>query len=111
MMYTKAMQLGKKTKKQSRNFSAAVRQEIFERDGWRCVKCGSNRICDIPHHIRYKSQGGTGEKRNGATVCMACHDWAHHKRDSVFGEPSKEGKKWFENWRDDNLDEKGDLIT
>ncbi|WP_373896356.1 HNH endonuclease [Virgibacillus sp. CBA3643] len=108
-MYTKAMQLGKPKKKTTRNFTPKVKEEIFERDNYRCIKCGSYRVENVPHHIHYKSQGGIGEKQNGATVCPYCHDWAHHKRNSVFGEPSKEGKEWFESWRDANLDANGDM--
>lgn len=110
MIYTKEMQLGKKRRKISRDFNPKTKQAIFERDEWRCVKCGSYRLDSVPHHIHYKSQGGIGEKRNGAAVCIDCHDFAHHLKDSVFGEPSIEGKKWFERWRDENLDENGDYI-
>ncbi|MEN2765747.1 HNH endonuclease [Ornithinibacillus xuwenensis] len=110
MNYTKEQQLGKRTKKKSKNFTEKTKRDIFERDNWQCVKCGSHLIESVPHHIIYKSAGGTGEKRNGVTVCRNCHDWAHHKKDSKFGEPSREGRKWFEKWRDENLDENGDRI-
>lgn len=99
-----------KSKKKNKNFSQKVIMDIFDRDDWECVKCGSHLIESVPHHIRYKSQGGTGEKRNGVTVCRSCHDWAHHKSDSKFGEPSSEGRKWFEDWRERHLNENGDYI-
>lgn len=105
---TKESQLHTRRRKKDKNFSPTVKQAIFERDDYRCVKCGSHFIESVPHHCRYKSNGGTGEKRNGATVCRHCHDWAHHKRDSKFGEPSAEGKQWFITWADENLDENGD---
>lgn len=96
----------KRTKK-SKDFSPKVKQEIFERDNWQCVKCGSAVIESVPHHIFYKSQGGTNHKSNAATVCRWCHDWAHHKRDSKLGEPSKDGRKWFVKWANEKLDEDG----
>lgn len=109
--YSKAQQLhATRRKPKNKNFSPKMKQAIFERDNYQCVKCGSHLIESVPHHITYKSDGGTGEKRNGVTVCRGCHDWSHHKCDSKFGEPSAEGRKWFEWWRDNNLDENGDLL-
>ena len=89
-------------------FSEKVKKEIFERDNWQCVACGSYYLESVPHHIVYKSQGGIGEKRNGASVCRRCHDWAHGKREGPNGEATKEGRKWFEKWGDTHLDEKGE---
>ena len=111
MEYSKAQQLkSNRTKKKSKNFSSKVQDEIFERDGYKCVKCGSPHIDKPPHHARYKSNGGTGEKRNGVTVCRDCHNWAHHKCDSKFGEPSSEGKQWFIDFVDTKLDINGDYM-
>jgi 5-methylcytosine-specific restriction endonuclease McrA len=98
--YSKAQQVGKKTKKISRDFSQKTQKEIFERDEWRCVRCGSYYLESVPHHITFKSRGGTGHKRNGATVCIDCHRLAHRK-DAI--------RRWFENWRETHLDDNGDL--
>lgn len=105
--YTKEMQIGKQRKRKSKNFSATVKTAIFKRDNYQCVKCGRALIESVPHHITYKSQGGTGEKRNGATTCRGCHDWSHHKCEGPNGEPSSEGRKWFEEWKERRLDEDG----
>ncbi|KAB8126928.1 HNH endonuclease [Gracilibacillus oryzae] len=99
--YSKQQQVGRKRKKQNRDFSPKVKKEIFERDQWRCVKCGSYYLEEVPHHIIFKSQGGSGEKRNGAAVCINCHRSAHRK---------DEVRRWFENWRDKYLDQNGDLL-
>ncbi|BAM46325.1 hypothetical protein AXY_01930 [Amphibacillus xylanus NBRC 15112] len=108
--YSKEAQLYQNRKRtKNKNFSMAVKLAIFERDRYRCVKCGSHLIDSVPHHITYKSQGGQGTKRNGATTCRRCHDWAHHKCQGPYGEPSSEGRKWFEDWRDRMLDEAGNL--
>jgi hypothetical protein len=97
--------------KQRGDFSQKTIKAIRERDNERCVCCGrSNMIESVPHHITFRSKGGTGHKRNGATVCRFCHDWAHGKRPGPRGEMSKEGRYWFEMWRDERLDENGDLI-
>lgn len=96
------MQLKNNRKKINRNFTVKVIAEIFERDNCKCVRCGRRWGLErVPHHIIFKSQGGTGEKRNGATVCLDCHRLAHTKR---------EVRRWFEVWRDENLDKNGDLV-
>jgi hypothetical protein len=72
-------------------FSAETIKHIFERDEWRCVRCGASRDLEsVPHHIRFKSQGGLGTKDNGATVCRSCHRLAHKER-AV--------REWFEDYR------------
>lgn len=102
MMYTKEMQLRNNRTKTVRNFTEKIKLEIFERDRYKCVRCGTGRNLErVPHHIIFKSQGGTGEKRNGATVCMECHRKSHTLR---------KVREWFEYWRDKNLDEDGNKI-
>jgi len=99
----------KPTAKQRGQFSAKTIQAILARDNFKCVCCGSHYVESVPHHIIFRSQGGTGDKRNGATVDRLCHDWAHGKRKGPNGEPEKEGREWFENWQETKLDENGDL--
>lgn len=99
--YSKEQQLGKRKTKKNSDFSPKVKREIFERDQWRCVRCGSHYLEKVPHHIIFRSQGGTGEKRNGASVCNECHREAH-SNDQV--------RRWFEKWRDKYLDHNGDLL-
>jgi 5-methylcytosine-specific restriction endonuclease McrA len=81
-------------------FSPQTITHIFERDGFSCVRCRrSTEIESAPHHIIFKSQGGKGERDNGATTCRPCHDWAHGKAYGPDGEPKNEGRKWFEDYR------------
>ncbi|MDB5052647.1 MAG: hypothetical protein JWM44_697 [Bacilli bacterium] len=75
-------------------FSDKTRQIIGERDKWLCVKCGSNQIESVPHHVIFKSALGKGTVDNGVTVCRTCHDWAHKCR---------AGRVWFEEYRINNL--------
>ena len=99
----------KPTAKQRGQFSAKTIQAILARDENKCVKCGSYHVESVPHHITFRSALGEGTKRNGVTICRRCHDWAHGKCLGSNGELSSEGRYWFEMWRDENLDEKGDL--
>lgn len=101
--YSKAQQLkhSRKTPKRAirGKFSPKTIQAIGERDGWLCVKCKSPYIESVPHHVIFKSQGGLGTIDNGVTICRPCHDWAHGKRKGPYGEPTAEGRKWFEDYR------------
>lgn len=97
--YSKEQQLGKKRSKNNRDFSPSTKQAIFERDEWKCVRCGSYNLESVPHHIIFKSQGGNGHKRNGASACIVCHRLAHRERIV---------RRWFEKWMETQLDERGD---
>ncbi|HET6872606.1 MAG TPA: HNH endonuclease [Sporolactobacillaceae bacterium] len=87
----------------SQEFSPKVRQEILERDSIRgmpcCVRCSkpSRQI----HHIDFRSHGGGNGKRNGCVACYDCHQKGAHADDRI--------RRWFEEWRDRNLDLNGDL--
>lgn len=61
-----------------------VRREVFQRDGWRCVYCGSEfRLeCD---HVHPLALGGTNSISNLATACFACN--------------RSKGAKALSNWR------------
>lgn len=80
-------------------FSSKTRTDIHIRDDGKCVRCGA--LANHIHHIQYRSQLGDNSKRNGASVCFKCHDYAHS---------SREGREWFEIWRDTHLDNQGNLI-
>jgi len=59
-----------------RSFPTAVRQQIMDRDNWRCqIKSGG---ClgkaTQADHIRPWAEGGTDDASNGQAVCTACHD-------------------------------------
>ena len=47
-------------------------KRIFERDGWRCQKCGSLEHLQI-HHKVHRSQQGDDALRNLVTLCAYCH--------------------------------------
>lgn len=53
-----------------------VKTRVWERDGGRCVYCGSRNASPNAHYIA-RSQSGLGIEENVLTLCAACH----HKYD------------------------------
>lgn len=54
------------------------RRQVFERDGFTCQECGSNK--DIhPHHIKsfFEYPGLRYNVHNGLTLCSICHGEVH----------------------------------
>ncbi len=49
-----------------------VRDEVLERDGYRCTVCGSQVNLDV-HHITPKRKGGQDVPENLETLCEKCH--------------------------------------
>lgn len=50
-----------------------VRQDVWKRDGYACILCGSP--FGVPNaHVIPRSRGGLGVARNVVTLCPACHD-------------------------------------
>lgn len=54
------------------DISPKVRKEVLERDGHRCIICGSNYRLQIAHYIS-RARGGLGKPENLATMCIFCH--------------------------------------
>ena len=55
---------------------AHLREQIFERDGWRCQGCGSSVNLEV-HHRRFRSQSGNDAEDNLITLCSRCHTDVH----------------------------------
>lgn len=52
-------------------------EQIKERDGWKCARCG--RGSDLDVHHRLARSGGTDESfANLVSLCRGCHRWLHH---------------------------------
>ncbi len=49
-----------------------VKRAVWDRDGGRCVCCGSRRASPNAHYIA-RSQGGLGIEQNVLTLCADCH--------------------------------------
>ena len=50
-----------------------VKDIVWQRDGERCVVCGSRYAMPNSHFIR-RSQGGLGIPENIVTMCQRCHN-------------------------------------
>lgn len=55
---------------------SSLGKKVKNRDGEKCVKCGSEENLEI-HHIKPVSVGGGTEKENLALICHKCHLSAH----------------------------------
>ncbi len=60
--------------RQLEDFSPTIRDQIFARDGYRCVVCGLGRENGIEiqaDHIKSKDKGGRATLENGQTLCAS----------------------------------------
>lgn len=53
-----------------------TREQVRERDGNRCARCGSPRDLHVHHRIT-RAQGGRDYGENLITLCAPCHHWVH----------------------------------
>ena len=49
-----------------------MRNQVLERDGWRCQECGSIKDLQV-HHMKPRGQLGGDVMDNLITVCANCH--------------------------------------
>lgn len=63
--------------------TAQIRQQVFERDGWACVKCGQALSWALAEMDEKESRGRGGEVsvENGQTLCRPCHTGPGGKHD------------------------------
>lgn len=69
------------TKQYSREAQAELRQLVFERDGWVCIKCGST--CNLQcHHIEGIKWNPLESADIDAcvTLCKTCHEEVHRQK-------------------------------
>lgn len=50
-----------------------LREYVFDRDEYKCVRCGERKEHLVAHHIMPKEDGGTDGARNLETRCNDCH--------------------------------------
>ena len=65
-----------------------LRRATFERDGYRCVRCGKAGALECHHRI-HMDDGGSNDLDNLETLCRDCHI-RHHRREVI----SPERKAW-----------------
>jgi 5-methylcytosine-specific restriction endonuclease McrA len=70
--HTLLRQAYRKVPARSRYISDPVKEEVFERDGGQCVKCGSTRDLQYDHVIPY-SRGGSNTAANIQLLCGDCN--------------------------------------
>ncbi len=79
-------------KRELEDFTPEQKEEIFRRDGYRCVVCGRGRADGVEihaDHIIPKDRGGKAEVSNGQTLCSI-----HNLRKKNY-EQTETGKKMF----------------
>jgi 5-methylcytosine-specific restriction endonuclease McrA len=54
----------------------ALRNQVLDRDGWRCQDCGSARMLEV-HHVKSRSKLGHDASDNLITLCVDCHGRRH----------------------------------
>jgi len=55
-----------------------LRQEVLQRDNWRCQSCGARSNLEI-HHQEFRSHSGEDSHLNLITLCVQCHAGAHRR--------------------------------
>lgn len=57
----------------------AFRRDIFERDGWRCRRCGKAGRLECHHIVRLEDGGAPLDPENALALCRSCHISEHHR--------------------------------
>jgi 5-methylcytosine-specific restriction endonuclease McrA len=57
-----------------------LRQQVLERDGWRCQTCGAMSNLEV-HHRQFRSRSGSDSEENLITLCASCHSHLHRNVD------------------------------
>ena len=50
-----------------------VRRQVFERDGWRCLRCGRAGRLECDHVLPLDRGGDPWDMANLQTLCRICH--------------------------------------
>ena len=66
-------------KKKVKSIPLSVKQELWERCGGKCERCGGSYDWRgfHPHHVLRRSWGGKDELDNLVAMCARCHSSAH----------------------------------
>jgi HNH endonuclease len=62
-----------------------ISSAMYERDNWHCRHCNRNSQLH-PHHVVFKSAGGSDELNNLLTLCAKCHRDVHEGRLAIWVE-------------------------
>lgn len=64
--------LSEHSRSSGRHIPSAVRKKVWERDGGRCINCGSKENLHYDHIIPY-SKGGSNTEKNIQLLCQECN--------------------------------------
>lgn len=84
-----------------------IRKMIYERDGGRCIICGSHWKLHF-HHIVFRSSLGSDTLENLVCVCFRCHGiYCHGVKEKRWRESFKEymGRKDITQWNKDHQEQ------
>ena len=74
---------------------ARLRQEVLNRDNWRCVDCGRRGRLEVDHIKPMRNDGAVYELSNLQTLCRACHFEKTAKENQLDAEGPEQAE-----WRD-----------
>ena len=66
-----------------RNKYKQLKIDVLKRDRNRCQLCGKF-TNSPPHHVLFRSQGGSDILENLITLCRDCHNMIHHGKESRY---------------------------
>ncbi len=89
--------------RQQNRMSGSIRNEVLDRDGHECLRCGSNDELQV-HHMTPVSSGGSHTKENLATLCADCNNDARLVNMWMSGEIPAYPPGRFDDWVDGELD-------
>jgi 5-methylcytosine-specific restriction endonuclease McrA len=84
--------VAKEPKKPSRHIPVATRRLVMDRDGNKCVRCGTMDDLIIHHKLPF-GEGGTHDHDNLQVLCMACHKAVHLERGDYYATKMSVSKK------------------
>lgn len=86
------------------DISQAVKKAVWERDGGRCIICGTCNAMPNSHYIR-RSKGGLGIEQNVVTMCQRCHMMYDQSidRDAIRSYTEKYLRSKYPDWNPDKL--------
>jgi len=57
-----------------------LREQVLQRDSWRCQFCGSMTNLEVHHQI-FRSHSGPDHEDNLITLCHGCHSDLHRSKE------------------------------
>lgn len=86
------------------DISKKVKDRVWDRDGHRCIICGSPYAWPNSHYVR-RSQNGLGIEENIVTMCLRCHGMYDQggEREYIRQYTEKYLRSKYPDWNPDKL--------